>query len=35
MEIVQYHLQRNLVAYRSHRKKRIKLAKYYNINVSL
>jgi hypothetical protein len=35
MEIVQYHLQRNLIAYESHRKKGIKLAQYHNINVSL
>ena len=35
MEIVQYHLHRNLTAYKSHRKKRVKLAKFYNINVTL
>ncbi len=35
MEIVQYHLRRNLTAYKSHRKKRVKLAKFYNIDVSL
>ena len=35
MEIVQYHLIRNLTAYKSHRKKKVKLAKFYNINVSL
>jgi SRSO17 transposase len=35
MEIVQYHLIRNLTAYRSHRKKRVKLAKIHNINLSL
>jgi hypothetical protein len=35
MEIVAYHLHRNLVAYKSHRKKRIRLAKLYNLNVSL
>jgi hypothetical protein len=35
IEIVQYHLRRNLTAYESHRKKRVKLAKFYNINVSL
>ena len=35
MEIVQYHLSRNLTAYKSHRKKRVKLAKFYEINVSL
>ena len=35
MEIVQYHLTRNLTAYKSHRKKRVKLAKFYNIDLSL
>jgi len=35
MEIVQYHLKRNLVAYRSPRKKRLKLAEKLNINDSL
>jgi hypothetical protein len=35
MEIVEYHLHRNLVAYKSHRKKKVRLAKLYNINVSL
>ena len=35
MEIVQYHLNRNLNAYKSHRKKRVNLAKFYNINLSL
>jgi hypothetical protein len=32
MEIVEYHINRNLVAYKSHRKKRLKLAKKLNIN---
>ena len=35
MEIVQYHLHRNLIAYKSHRKKKLKVAEAYNINVSL
>jgi len=35
IEIVEYHMNRNLVAYKSHRKKRLKLAKRSNINVSL
>ncbi len=35
MEIVQYHLIRNLTADKSHRKKRVKLAKSYDINLSL
>jgi hypothetical protein len=35
MEIVEYHLHRNLVAYKSHRKKRVKLAKFYKIKVAL
>ena len=35
MEIVEYHLRGNLVAYKSHRKKRVKLAEELNINVSL
>jgi hypothetical protein len=35
MEIVEYHLYRNLVAYTSHRKRRVRQAKLYNINVSL
>jgi hypothetical protein len=35
MEIVEYHIHRNLVAYKSHRKKRLKLAKLLNIDVSL
>ena len=35
MEIVAYHLRRNLTAYKSHRKKRLRLAKLYNINVAL
>jgi hypothetical protein len=35
MEIVQYHLRRNLISYKSHRKKRLKLAKFYNLNVTL
>jgi hypothetical protein len=35
MEIVQYHLRRNLIAYTSHRKKKVKLAKIYDIDLSL
>jgi hypothetical protein len=35
MEIVEYHLHRNLAAYKSHRKKTLRQAKLYNINVSL
>jgi len=35
MEIVEYHIYRNLVAYKSHRKKRVKMAEQLNINVSL
>jgi hypothetical protein len=35
MEIVEYHLHRNLVAYKSHRKKRVKLVKLLKIKVSL
>jgi hypothetical protein len=35
MEIVEYHINRNLVAYKSHRKKRLKLAEHLKINVSL
>ena len=35
MEIVEYHINRNLVAYKSHRKKRLKLAEQLDINVSL
>ena len=35
MEIVKYHLHRNLVAYKSHRKKKVGMAKFYNIEVSL
>ena len=35
MEIVEYHLHRNLTAYISHRKKNVKLAQSYNIKVSL
>ncbi|VTR70429.1 hypothetical protein DESC_800043 [Desulfosarcina cetonica] len=34
-EIIQYHLRRNFIAYISHRKKRVRLAKSYNIYVSL
>jgi len=35
MEIVEYHIKRNLVAYKSHRKKRLKMAEELNINISL
>jgi hypothetical protein len=35
VEIVQYHLQRNLTACKSHPKKRVDLAKFYNTEVSL
>ena len=35
IEIVEYHLQRNLVAYKSHRKKRVMIAKELKANVSL
>jgi len=35
MEIVEYHLHRNLIAYKSHRKKKLKMAEAQNINVSL
>jgi len=35
MEIVQYHLHRNLIAYESHRKKNRRLAQVNNIEVSL
>jgi len=35
MEIVQYHLHRNLTAHKSHRKKGVKLAERYNIKVTL
>jgi hypothetical protein len=35
MEIVQYYLRRNLVAYSSHRKRRLKMAAELNINVAL
>ena len=35
MEIVEYHLHRNLVAYESHRKTKLKLAKSLNIKVAL
>jgi hypothetical protein len=35
MEIVKYHINRNLIAYKSHRKKRLRLAKRLNLNVSL
>ena len=35
MEIVQYHLRRNLVAYGSHRKTRLKMAEELNIDVFL
>jgi hypothetical protein len=35
MEIVAYYLHRNLVAYKSHGKIRVRLAKLCNLNVSL
>jgi hypothetical protein len=35
MEIVEYHLHRNLTAYKSHRKKGIKMAQKYKIKVTL
>lgn len=35
MEIIQYHLHRNLIAYKSHRKKSVKMAERYNIKVTL
>jgi hypothetical protein len=35
MEIVEYHLHRNLVAYESHRKTKMKLAELLNIKVAL
>jgi hypothetical protein len=35
MEIVEYHLQRNLSAYKSHRKKSVPLAQKLNAKVSL
>ncbi len=35
IEIVKYHLRRNLVAYNSHRKGRLKIADRLSINVAL
>jgi hypothetical protein len=35
MEIVEYHLHRNLIAYKSHRKKGIKTAEKYKLKVTL
>ncbi len=35
MEIIKYHLQRNLTAYESHRKKKVLLAQKLEANVSL
>lgn len=35
LEIVRYHIVRNFIAYKSHRKKRVALAKYLNLQVSL
>ncbi len=35
MEIVEYHLHRNLAAYKSHRKKRVRLAKQLKIKDAL
>jgi len=35
MEIVDYHLHRNLTAYESHRKKNDKIAESYGIKVAL
>jgi len=35
MEIIEYHLQRNLTAYKSHRKKKLILAQKLKAKVSL
>lgn len=35
MEIIKYHLNRNLIAYKSHRKKKVKIAKKLKAKISL